>query len=74
MFFTRFIQTLGMNISEKRTKIAIDKTVSNILIAHGFRMISNISGTYTFINEAPEKFSFDSIDSTKIYFTNKINL
>lgn len=59
---------------QKKFIITQDKTVSNILIAHGFRMISNISGTYTFINEAPEKFSFDSIDSTKIYFTNKINL
>lgn len=59
---------------QKKFIITQDKTVSSILIAHGFRMISNISGTYTFINEAPEKFSFDSIDCTKIYFTNKINL
>ena len=59
---------------QKKFIITQDESVSNILIAHGFRMMSNISGTYTFINEAPEKFSFDSIDSNKIYFTNKISI
>ena len=59
---------------QKKFIITQDESVSNILIAHGFRMMSNISGTYTFINEVPEKFSFDSIDSTKIYFTNKISI
>ena len=36
--------------------------MSNILIAHGFTLLSNVCGTYTFINITPEKFNFDSID------------
>lgn len=51
-----------------------DKSVSNVLIAHGFRLLSNISGTYTFINQTPEKFDFNSIDVKKLYFTNKISI
>lgn len=51
-----------------------DKSVSNVLIAHGFRLLSNVSGTYTFINQAPEKFDFSSIDIKKLHFTNKISI
>lgn len=51
-----------------------DKSVSNVLIAHGFRLLSNVSGTYTFINQAPEKFDFSSIDTKKLHFTNKISI
>lgn len=54
--------------------ITQDKSVSNILIAHGFHLLSNVSGTYTFINETPEKFDFNGIDTKKIHFTNKLNI
>ena len=54
--------------------ITQDRSVSNILIAHGFTLLSNVCGTYTFVNSTPEKFNFDSIDATKIYFTNKLNI
>ena len=54
--------------------ITQDKSVSNILIAHGFTLLSNVCGTYTFINITPEKFNFDGIDATKVYFTNKLNI
>lgn len=59
---------------KKNFIVTQDKSVSNILIAHGFRLLSNICGTYTFMNEVPEKFDFSSIDSKKICFTNKINI
>ena len=54
--------------------ITQDKSVSNILIAHGFTLLSNVCGTYTFVNITPEKFNFDSIDATKVHFTNKLNI
>ena len=54
--------------------ITQDKSVSNILIAHGFTLLSNVCGTYTFVNNATDKFNFDSIDATKVYFTNKLNI
>lgn len=59
---------------QKKFIITQDESVSNILLAHGFHLLSNVSGTYTFINEAPERFSFDSIDTTKLHFTNKLNI
>lgn len=49
-----------------------DESVSNILIANGFCLLSNICGTYTFINEKKENFSFSGIDPAKIYFTDKL--
>ena len=59
---------------QKKFIITQDKSVSNLLIAHGFHLLSNVGGTYTFVNKVPEKFSFDSVDATKLYFTNKLNI
>ena len=59
---------------QKKFIITQDESVSNALIAHGFHLLSNICGTYTFINAAPNKFSFDGVDTTKLYFTNKLNI
>lgn len=59
---------------QKKFIITQDKSVSNLLIAHGFRLLSNISGTYTFVNNTPEKFSFDTIDATKLHFTNNLHI
>lgn len=50
------------------------ESVANQLIAHGFHLLSNVCGIYTFMNEAKEKFDFNSIDTTKVYFTNKLNI
>lgn len=59
---------------KKNFIITQDKSVSNILIAYGFRLLSNICGVYTFVNDTNKKFNFDSIDTTKIHFTNKLNI
>lgn len=59
---------------QKKFIITQDQSVSNQLIAHGFHLLSNVGGTYTFINSVPEKFNFSSIDSAKIRFTNKLNI
>lgn len=59
---------------QKKFIITQDKSVSNQLIAHGFHLLSNISGTYTFVNEIPEKFNFDSVDTTKLFFTNILHI
>lgn len=59
---------------QKKFIITQDKSVSNLLIAHGFRLLSNISGTYTFVNENPEKFNFADIDTTKLHFTNILHI
>lgn len=59
---------------QKKFIVTQDKSVSNLLIAHGFRLLSNISGTYTFVNETPEKFNFSSIDTAKLHFTNILHI
>ena len=58
----------------KKFIITQDKSMSDKLIAHGFLLLSNNSGIYTFINEAPEKFSFDEFDVKKLRFTNNLHL
>ena len=58
----------------KKFIITKDKSMSDRLIAHGFLLLSNISGIYTFINKSPENFSFNDFDVKKLHFTNNIHL
>ena len=66
---------------QKKFIITQDESVSNILLAHGFRLVSHIGNTYTFVNETVElflengeKFNFSSIDATKLHFTNILHI
>ena len=59
---------------QKKFIVTQDASVSNTLIAHGFRLVSHIGNTYTFMNETPEKFNFDSVDTTKLHFTNILHI
>lgn len=56
----------------KKFIITQDKSVSDELIAHGFLLLSNNCGTYTFINESKKNFSFSNLDKTKINFTDRL--
>lgn len=51
-----------------------DAETANKLIALGFKLISHIGSVYTFLNEAPQKLNFDSVDATKIAYDNKLSL
>lgn len=59
---------------QKKFIITQDESVSNVLLAHGFHLVSHIGNTYTFMNETPEKFNFDSVDTTKLHFTNILHI
>ena len=59
---------------QKKFIITQDESVSNVLLAHGFHLVSHIGNTYTFMNETPEKFNFDSVDTAKLYFTNILHI
>lgn len=59
---------------QKKFIITQDQSVGNLLLANGFHLVSNISGVYTFLNEIPEKFNFDSVDNTKIHYTNILHI
>ena len=56
----------------KKFIITEDKSMSDQLIAHGFLLLSNNCGVYTFVNEPQKNFCFDNFDMTKIHFTNKL--
>ena len=51
-----------------------DAETANKLIAFGFKMISQIGGVYTFLNEMPHNMIFESVDQTKIVYDNKLSL
>lgn len=58
----------------KKFIVTENKSISDELIANGFLLLSNSGGVYTFINQTKGKFSFSSIDTTKVHFTDKLCL
>lgn len=59
---------------DKRFIVTQDKTVADKLMAAGFKLVSNLPGTWTFVNVAPTNFSFEAIDKKAIAFTNILNI
>lgn len=59
-------------MKSKKFIVVQSEAVANQLIAHGFRLLSNINGTYTFVNEQKENMNFTSIDFSKVHFTNNL--
>lgn len=59
---------------QKKFIITQDESVGSLLLANGFHLVSNVSGVYTFLNKIPEKFNFDSVDNTKIHYTNILHI
>ena len=47
-----------------------DETTAHKLISAGFQIVSQINGTYTFMNIIPQRFKFENIDVRKIVYTN----
>lgn len=56
----------------KKFIVVQSESVANQLIAHGFHLLSNVCGTYTFVNEQKKNFNFANVDITKIHFTDKL--
>lgn len=60
-------------MSQKQNFIkTIDKDTADKLIAAGFQLISNESGTYTFLNQVVN-FNFENVDIKKMVYTNTLN-
>ena len=57
----------------KKFIVTQNESVANKLLANGFHLLSNVSGTYTFINES-NKFSFEQFDKKLVHFTDKLNI
>jgi len=47
-----------------------DVSTANKLIANGFTLVSNMNGTYTFMNTTLKCFNFEDIDTKKLVYTN----
>jgi hypothetical protein len=52
--------------------IVQDVDIANQLIANGFNLVSNMNGTYTFMNMTPKHFNFENIDVKKLVYTNTL--
>ena len=61
-------------MNDKKFIMTKDKSIANKMIAHNFKLVSSISGMYTFINDTPENFTFDIFDVKKLHFTNNLHL
>ena len=61
-------------MNDKKFIVTKDECVANKMLAYKFKLVSAISGVYTFINQSPEKFSFDESDVKKVHFTNNLHL
>lgn len=59
---------------EKKFIKTTDAETANKLIAYGFTLVSQIGNVYTFINEVPKTFTFESIDAKKIVYDNILSL
>ena len=51
-----------------------DTETAGKLIAFGFKLISHIGSVYTFLNEPPSKFNFESVEKSKIVYDDKLSL
>lgn len=58
----------------KKFVIVQDSETAAKLLSSGFQLVSQINGTYTFINKVPQRFNFSEIDKTKIVYTNILSL
>ena len=52
----------------------MDEKTANQLIISGFKLVSHIGMLYTFLNEVPNNFNFESIDNKMIAYDNILSL
>ena len=51
-----------------------DDETANTLISLNFKLVSHIGSVYTFLNETPQKLTFESVDQTKIAYDNILSI
>ena len=51
-----------------------DEETANALIAFGFKIVSHIGTVYTFLNDAPKNFNYESVEKSKIVYDNTLSL
>jgi hypothetical protein len=61
-------------MSQKKFIVTQSVEVKDKLIDYGVKLISELNGTYTFVNTLPTKFSFDEADIKKVAYTNILSM
>ena len=51
-----------------------DKETAEKLLTCGFQLVSKIDNIYTFLNQSPKNFNFDTVDKKKIVYDNILSL
>ena len=51
-----------------------DKETADKLLACGFQLISQVGNIYTFLNQPPKNFNFDTVDKKKIVYDSILSL
>lgn len=58
----------------KKFIVVQSEQIANKLMSDGFVLLSNVCGTYTFLNDNQKKQSFSNIELSKLFFTDRINI
>jgi uncharacterized protein YaiI (UPF0178 family) len=62
-------------MSQKQNFIkTLDVAIADKLISAGFQLVSQSGNVYTFLNQPPKNFTFDSVDKKKIAYTNILSM
>ena len=51
-----------------------DESTAEKMINEGFKLVSHVGQVYTFLNDAPESFHFDSVDKKHIAYSNTLSI
>ena len=58
----------------KKFIIVQDESTANKLISSGFQLVTQVNGTYTFMNIIPQHFNFNEVDKSKLAYTDRLCL
>jgi hypothetical protein len=61
-------------MAQKKFIITQDEKTANQLLAAGFKLVTNVAGSYTFMNIAPANFSFAEVERDKYSYTNILSM
>ena len=58
----------------KKFIITQDQQTANKMIVSGFHLVSNVNGTYTFVNEPSKHFIFEESEKKLVCYTNILHI
>ena len=62
-------------MSQKKNFIkTTDKETAEKLMSIGLQLVSQVGSVYTFLNQLPNNFTFDTVDDKKLAYTNTLNI